>query len=86
MNAQTVAEKIASLPEEVQKDLEDLIDMLVQQNTQQGATAPLTDAEKAELSRRLEAYRQDSSKASSLEEVKQKFAEKYGWQGLTSAF
>ncbi|MEK6476751.1 DUF2281 domain-containing protein [Catalinimonas sp. 4WD22] len=69
-------EKIDSLPDDLKKQVSDYVDFLLYQYGD--SKAVLTDEEKTELDKRWEAYQQDTSSSSKLEDVKERLEKKYG--------
>lgn len=73
MNPDILQEKIASLPEEVQRQLIDYIDFLVQRYQD----ISLTEPEKQMLESRYKSYLNNPSQSSDLDEVKNRLMKKH---------
>ncbi|HSI90923.1 MAG TPA: DUF2281 domain-containing protein [Adhaeribacter sp.] len=69
-------EKIATLPDFAQQQISDYIDFLVQKYQQPQGT--ISELEKETLEKRYAEFKEDSSGASSLAEVKNRLNSKYG--------
>jgi Na+/phosphate symporter len=79
METTVLQEKLASLPEEIQRQVVDYVDFLVQKY--QNEVSHLTDVEKQTLEQRYQAYQNTPSKAEDLEEVKNRLLKKYELPG-----
>lgn len=75
MKSTTLSKKIKDLPEDLKKQVLDYIDLLLYRY--HDSQTPLTTEEKVALDQRWEAYQQDISSASDLEDVKNRMAKKY---------
>lgn len=69
-------EKIDGLPESLKEQVSDYVDFLLYRYGD--SQLPLTTEEKIELDNRWDAYQQESSPTSSLEEVKERLEKKHG--------
>ncbi len=72
-------EKLASLPEEIQRQVADYVDFLIERY--QREVQPLTDAQQRTLEQRYQGYRNDPAQAEDLEEVKNRLLKKYELPG-----
>jgi hypothetical protein len=79
MNPDILQEKIASLPEEVQRQLIDYIDFLVQRYQD----TSLTEPEKQMLESRYQSHLNNPSQSSDLDEVKNRLMKKYELPSLS---
>jgi hypothetical protein len=79
METTVLQEKLASLPEEIQRQVADYIDFLIERY--QREVPPLTDAQQRTLEGRYQGYLNNSSQAEDLEEVKNRLLKKYELPG-----
>jgi len=75
METTLLQEKLASLPEEIQRQVADYIDFLIERY--QHDVQPLTDARQRTLEQRYQGYRNNPSQAEDLEAVKNRLLKKY---------
>ncbi len=79
METNELQEKLASLPEEIQRQVADYVDFLIERY--QREVQPLTDAQQRTLEQRYQGYRNDPAQAEDLEEVKNRLLKKYELPG-----
>ncbi len=75
METNELQEKLASLPEEIQRQVADYVDFLIERY--QREVQPLTDAQQRTLEQRYQGYRSNPAQAEDLEEVKNRLLKKY---------
>lgn len=79
METNVLQEKLASLPEEIQRQVADYIDFLIERYQRE---APLlTPAQQHTLEQRYQSYLNNPSQAEDLEEVKNRLLKKYELPG-----
>jgi hypothetical protein len=79
METTLLQEKLASLPEEIQRQVADYIDFLIERY--QHDVQPLTNAQQRTLEQRYQGYRNNLSQAEDLEAVKNRLLKKYELPG-----
>jgi hypothetical protein len=79
METTVLQEKLASLPEEIQRQVADYIDFLIERYRRE--VPPLTDAQQRTLEGRYQGYLDNPSQAEDLEAVKNRLLKKYELPG-----
>lgn len=79
--AELLHKEIEKLPEALQEQVLEYVNF-IQLNEQQKGGESLTEAQKKELKARYQRYLENPATGRSLEEVRKKMLEKYGWKTI----